>query len=935
MKARYRYATAACALILAMAATGVYAQDAATNQTETAPSEEADAVVVTGIRRGLQDSLTLKKRSTSIVEAVSAEDIGKLPDASIAESLARLPGLAAQRVGGRSQTISIRGLSGDFAATLLNGRLQVSSGDNRAAEFDQYPSEMVASAVVYKTPDSSLTGQGLSGTVVLNTVRPLDHKQRVLSVNVRGSYNTNGELNADTSVWGSRLSVAYIDQFMDGKLGVALSYAHLDDPSQLQHSKSWWWDKQGDVPGSSPAVPRFGTGNGDAMGLHGVEIWATSRDQTRDGYMAVLDFKPNDNFRSVNDFYYSVFDQDEVTHGAQWYQTQWTDDVRFSDVKVSDIGGSTVVQQATVSGVAPIVRNDNNLRRDEMFSFGSNNRFSIGDWRSVIDLGYSRSVRKETIAETYAGYGTSPVPVTRTFDTIKEDIAYGGFPMLDPGLNYADADNVYLGDAAPWGGWGHDGAIRTPKVTDALLTSRISAAHDVQWGGVKAVELGVDFSHRTKTKGVDEWDLCLKGWNQTSGDCHGTRVRVADEDLNEPTNLDWANFGGVLSYDLTNVVGKYYDRRAIKNEDNLNKYWQVDEELLTAYVKFNIDSALGSHGLRGNFGLQYVEAKQTSAGNEIVSRASGPLVPAVGKWVSTDTTYGHFLPSLNLILDVTDDSVVRFAAARSMARPRMDDMRASRNAGVGVDGTWSGGGGNPNLKPWIADGFDFAYERYFNRTSYIGAAFFQKVLRNYIRNQTLPYDFTGWSNPSGIPPISNIGRFTLPVNDSGGNVSGIELSGALDGALVADWLQGFGVIGSFARGWTNVESGDPIDPSKLPGFSGDVANVTGYYEKNGFSARLSYRYRSAFLGEAYALYANRAVTRILADNQVDAQLSYEMQDGPLKGVTWMIQGYNLANSDYQTQLKVSENRAADGTSFPENYEEYGQTILFGFSYKFR
>ncbi|ESQ86074.1 hypothetical protein AEAC466_02480 [Asticcacaulis sp. AC466] len=942
--------TAACAIAMGGFAVSVHAQEA----TGAAPAEDSTTVVVTGIRRGLQDSLAIKKKNTSIVEAVSAEDIGKLPDASIAESLARLPGLAAQRVGGRSQTISIRGLSGDFSTTLLNNRMQVSSGDNRAAEFDQYPSEMVSSAVVYKTPDAGITGQGLSGTVVLNTVRPLDYKKRVISVNLRGSVNTNGEVVPGYSANGNRFSLAYIDQFFDGKLGVAFSYAHLDDPSELQHSKSWWWDKQGND--SITGQPRLG--NADALGLHGVEIWSTARKQTRDGYMAVFDFKPNDNFRSVNDFYYSVFDQNEVTHGAEWYQTQWTDDIHFSNVVQSDHGGTPVVQKATISGIAPIIRNDNNLRRDEMFSFGSNNRFNIGAWRSVVDFGYSRSVRKESIAETYAGYGTNPTPLTRTFDTINEDIAYGDFPHLSPGLNYADASKVYLGDVAPWGGWGHDGAIRTPKVTDQLATVRFSGVHDVDWFGFKSVELGVDYSHRVKNKGVQEWDLCLKGWDQTANDCHGTRVAVAAGDVQQATNLDFAGFGGVLSYDLGNVVGKYYDRRAILNDDNLNKYWQVDEELTTLFAKFNIDTEMGGHGLRGNLGLQYVAAKQTAGGYDIYQHSSGTS-PSLGNWVKTGSDYGDFLPSLNLIYDINDSSVFRFAMSRAMARPRMDDMRGTRNASVPLPGAgtttyqphWSGSGGNPKLKPWIADGVDFSYERYFNKTSYIGVAVFQKVLRTYIRNVTDPhFDFAanGFVNYTGATPVpwpdsltypggapANIGPFTQPQNGHGGNVSGLELSGALDGSLVWNKLNGFGLIGSFSRGWTNVQSGDPIDPSKLPGFSGDVANVTGYYEKGGFSARVSYRYRSEFLGEAYALYANRAVTRILADKQVDGQISYQMQDGPLKGVTFLLQGYNLANSNYQTQLKVSENRAADGSSFPENYEEYGRTILFGVSYRFQ
>ena len=946
--------TAACAVALGGLATAAHAQDDASAQA-TAAAEDTQVVVVTGIRRGLQDSLTIKKKNTSIVEAVSAEDIGKLPDASIAESLARLPGLAAQRVGGRSQTISIRGLSGDFSTTLLNGRMQVSSGDNRAAEFDQYPSEMVSSAIVYKTPDAGITGQGLSGTVVLNTVRPLDYNKRVLSVNLRGSVNTNGEVVPGYSPNGNRISLAYIDQFLDGKLGVALSYAHLDDPSELQHSKSWWWDKQGND--SVTNEPRLG--NADAFGLHGVEIWSTARRQTRDGYMAVLDFKPNDNFRSVNDFYYSVFDQNEVTHGAQWYQTQWTDDIHFSNVVLSERGGTPVVQKATISGIAPIIRNDNNLRRDEMFSFGSNNRFNIGSWRSVIDFGYSRSVRKESIAETYAGYGTDPTPVSRTFDTIDEDIAFGDFPYLNPGLDYADADNVYLGDVAPWGGWGHDGAIRQPKVTDQLATARFSATHDLEWGGIKSVELGVDYSHRTKAKGVQEWDLCLKNYTiDGNGGCHGTRVAVAAGDLQEATNLDFAGFGGVLSYNLGDVIGKYYDQLPLLNNDNLNKYWQVDERLVTLFAKFTIDSEIGGHGLRGNFGLQYVGAEQESAGNQIIeSYIAATRTPAVGQWLTLKDNYGDFLPSLNLIYDLSDKSVLRFAMSRAMARPRMEDMRASTTANVGLDQHWSGSGGNPHLKPWIADGVDLAYEHYFTHTSYIGVAGFQKAMRTYIRNLTdVNYDFTGYNNPSGITPVAwpaggtyehgapaNIGSYTTPINDDGtignlggGNsVSGIEFSGALDGSLIWDKLDGFGLIGSFSRGWTNIRSGSDVDPSKLPGFSGDVSNVTGYYERGGFSARISYRYRSEFLGETYALYANRAATRILADDQVDAQISYQMQDGPLKGVTFLLQGYNLTNSNYQTQLKVTENKTADGSSYPENYEEYGSTILFGVSYKFQ
>ncbi|MCA3717460.1 MAG: TonB-dependent receptor plug domain-containing protein, partial [Brevundimonas sp.] len=149
---------------------------------QTAPQEadEVDEIIVTGIRASIQNSIAAKARNTSIVEVITAEDIGKLPDVSIAESLARLPGLTVQRLDGRGQLISIRGLGPDYTTALLNGREQVTTGDNRGVEFDQYPSELLSGVTIYKTPDAQLIGQGLAGTVDLQTIRPLAYGQRAL-----------------------------------------------------------------------------------------------------------------------------------------------------------------------------------------------------------------------------------------------------------------------------------------------------------------------------------------------------------------------------------------------------------------------------------------------------------------------------------------------------------------------------------------------------------------------------------------------------------------------------------------------------------------------------------------------------------------------------------------------------------------------------------
>src|SRR5438128_5310763 len=233
-------------------ATPAWAQDdtaATTEQAKTAGTpaddseandENGDTIVVTGFRASLESAVAEKKQRDQIIESVSAEDIGKLPDASIAESLARLPGLTSQRLSCRSNVISIRGFGPDFSQTLLNGREQTSTGDNRAVEFDQYPSEIVRQVNVFKSPSASLVGQGLVGTVDIRTVRALAFGgSRVFAVGARGSYADLGALNAGSDDKGFRVNGTYIDQFANDTVGVALSASYVDEPYQLQEYNAW------------------------------------------------------------------------------------------------------------------------------------------------------------------------------------------------------------------------------------------------------------------------------------------------------------------------------------------------------------------------------------------------------------------------------------------------------------------------------------------------------------------------------------------------------------------------------------------------------------------------------------------------------------------------------------------------------------------------
>ena len=225
----------------------------------------------------------------SIVEAISAEDIGKLPDPSIAESLTRLPGVTAQRSDGRTSDISIRGFGPDFNGTLMNGREQVSTGDNRAIQFDQYPAELIHAVEVYKTPDASLIGQGLAGTIDLQTTRPLEYGKRALVFDVRGIKNGNGDLGAGSTDKQYRASLSYVDQYFDNTLGFTLGFARLDTPTDTKEVGLYdpWHTNDPTGFNYHAGVPAT------TWVTDGIKSLASTGLDKRDGSVATLEWRPN------------------------------------------------------------------------------------------------------------------------------------------------------------------------------------------------------------------------------------------------------------------------------------------------------------------------------------------------------------------------------------------------------------------------------------------------------------------------------------------------------------------------------------------------------------------------------------------------------------------------------------------------------------------
>ncbi len=942
----YRAKPVAAACLLMLSASATFAQQSGS----PAQAAALDTVVITGIAHSIETSIATKRNSDSIVEAVSAEDIGKLPDSSIAESLARLPGVTGQRgPDGRVTEVSIRGLSPEFAGTLLNGREMVSSNDSRAVEFDQFPSELLGSALVYKTPDGALVGQGLSGTIDLRTRRPLDTRGREVAVNVRGSSNSNGTIVPGVaSPIGSRISASYVNQFADNTIGVALGYARLDEATQVKNTQlagvgdaaPWGIPISGNVPSLNTYAP--GSTGQALLPMYFVATNSTKRN-TRDGLMGVLEFKPNANLHSTVDLYYSKFDTHEV--GNIFHESLWQSwsgpSATLSNVAATQVGMNTYLTSANIDRAAATTGNYDTKRTDNIAALGWNTELKLDDkWTGIADLSFSRDSRKDTYMEVYGA----------PFDKASQSFIHGAYtwniPMGNGQQSFVPQQQNFLSNPATYQigantdgfDWVPDnkawaGAVRTPVTTDSLKSLRLSAKRSMD-GIFSMLVAGLNYTERDKNVSKNESRILMLK------DANGNYIRtVPASTILEPSSngIMRIDVPALLASGAVNLEPGQFTKLPANDSD-------VHEKVTTAFLKLDIDTEVLKTPIRGNVGLQLVHADQNANGWEYRGDDAHPDASLLIKH-SGGAAYTNLLPSLNLVADLKNNWVGRLGLAKTLARPNITDMSAGTstpqvkqdNASLPTAGQWTMAyTGNPQIRPWIADSFDLSLEKYFGKRSYVSVAAFDKYLESFVYSGVTTQDNTVFPAypPAGVTPLKT-GPVTKPLNGHGGTVKGLELSGSLEGGLLTPMLDGFGVVASGTKLFSHM-----VDPStgmqiKLNGLSGTSDSVTLYYEKSGFSARVSERYRAPFTATTRDIYGNDTTRQQDADRVVDVQLGYAFESGAYKGLSLMLQVNNVTNHFTQDRQSAGTTNVPDPTQLVPNYRYYyGRQLLAGVNYKF-
>ncbi|MDI1253706.1 TonB-dependent receptor [Thermomonas sp.] len=891
------------------------AEQAAAAKKKAEAVKNLDKVVVTGIRGGIERAIDTKKNATSIVEAVSAEDIGKLPDISIAESIARLPGLAAQRVAGRAQVISVRGLSPDFATTLLNGRELVSTGDNRSVEFDQYPSELMAGVTVYKTPDAALIGQGLSGTLDMRTVRPLDYDKPVVALSGRLSRNSLGSAaNADAN--GNRFNLSYIGQSADRKVGYSIGYSHSDTPIQENQVGLYEpWQQIGN--GWRPGVAA-GTFYSD-----GIKALRRTGYTKRDGIMGSLEFRPSDAWISTIDAFHSEDKQESTANQFEVNLGDYNGGYGRINVTNTQVNSNNTFTGGTAANLYPLVRGMYNKRKDTINSLAWKNEYFVGRAKLVADVSWSKADRNELSLENNTQLTPAP-----QLDTLNLMYSSGGFSQLNPGRDYSDASKLLLRGTIYGSGYG-----KTPRVADEMTSVRLGATFPAPEGmaWLSDIDVGLNYADRSKAKRQPEGNINVGAQGDTA---------IGSEFQYGLVDLGFAGVGMIPSWNVPGAVAKYMTFNPVENLNYLiPKAWTVDEKITTGYLRANIDTDWGSVPVRGNIGFQIQSVDQSSASNYWDgSRPAGQEVQPI----NLGKKYTDVLPSLNLAFSLSNDQTLRFALAKQVARPRVDQLRSSLEFGVDTSKPIpvpGAGGGNPMLDPWKANALDISYEKYFGTKAYVAAAVFYKDLTSYIYTQTRDgYDFTnllqGYVLPPGITtPPQTTGNYTAPYNGQGGKLQGLELTASLPFNLWWQALDGFGIVASASFTDSNIKIRDPESASSvgggdisLPGLSKSVYNFTAYYERNGFEARINNRRRSDFIGEIGNFDGARTLRYVVGENQTDAQIGYSFGEGSWKGLGLQLQVSNLTDSSYRTYAGTKDR--------PLENIKWGRTVLLGVSYKF-
>lgn len=790
----------------------VYSQSTAPAGDDGAAAS-VEEVVVTGIRESLNRARDIKRESTQFIDAIVADDIGKLPDRNVAESLARVSGVQVDRGIAEGSSVSVRGLRQNVY--LFNGRPIVDPtgrggtgldtlGSSTYGLLSLVPSELISRLELTKLASADQIDGALGGIVDVQTRMPLDGPNQI-AAKVGGTYYDQASEN------GFEGFVLASQKFAADTLGVLVSASYNKrDLSQegldTFSGYSRFTDSGGNVRfGNADARPEEIAEQRENLGLSGVVQW-----------------QPADGVELIADTFYSKLDSDRNRWWLSFTPTAGLSNARYSD--------NDILLSGTATG--PVLTNTEFLDTEaSIWSSALRGNFSISDrLRASAELSYTEA--ESTAHQIY--FRLQPVAGVNSsvdFDFTDGDLGsyrINGIDLSDPAqLRYTILfDNTY--DVRS-----EDTAVRTDWTYDVgvgpLKSLSIGARYEDVDSEQTPLRADIRPTNGIPATALSQYLTVHSNGGFASGEFQGLPRSFLSAN---PSVSSCSAFG-----DVPAISQNVQCLDPVNNTNALSSTFQIKERFTSAYTKLDFDSDIGSASLSGNIGARYLHRELESIGNQIAP--TGGALPSTFERSDNDV-----LPSAVAKLSWTDDMIFRLGAARVIAYPNTADLNSGvtlANNAVFVNGVQTvlgtGTGGAPDLDPFKADQADLSAEYYFGEQALFSVGLFYKDVSTFIVQQQSPETY------GGVNYLVN-----RKINGEGAEVKGVEVLLQLPFYFLPDAFDGFGVMASYSY----IDSSTPIKDVAgrvlpLPGLSSNNVNFVGFYERGPVSVRVAYNWRDEYL----------------------------------------------------------------------------------------
>ncbi|MDF0487636.1 TonB-dependent receptor [Sphingomonas sp. H39-1-10] len=939
--------------------------DPTTGPTAAPAVDETQDIIVTGLRGSLQRNLDIKRTSSGVVDAISAEDIGKFPDSNVAASLQRLPGVSIQRNGARGEPtgITVRGFGGDFNTTLYDGRRISTGTGGRQIDFSTVGSDFIGQLSVYKTPDVAVSSNSIGATVDISFPKPFDHP----GFRIAGSASGSVQDRAGKVVPTGGLLIS--DTFANDTLGVLADaiYTRHDTTTNRVFVSGWagGYYAPCQLAGSTaatcaPVANNAANINAPASQKQTVVGWfpqqyGYEQDYTKDERVdarIALQWHPSESVMLTVD---DNFSRQTVTTNAYGVGL-WFNQGDLRNVTLDKNGQTTNFLQAGTPTDFTSAINKQVLQTNQI---GGNLKWDATEHLNIdADVSYGQSWLNPdgNIGSQNGdiGYGGNLGTLTGLSITGNSSDAFPTLTSYGPNGNQANYANTALIGS-------HVTVNQTQKNTDRLKQGRLTATWKQDDLTIKVGGQYIDdtFEFQNASTFTNNFWQAYAGYGTPSGRTTGIAPLPANLYQGSISTKDFIpGFKGALPPSIFMYSPIAYQNylsglgnpqtQTIPGFNNVTGFTgafdqavdpgsiqRINEKTWSLFFSASFNTEVAGMPFHFNAGVRNENTHVTSTGQGrlplvLLPSTADPTLLSIPdpsgytpiQNVTTRSNYSYLLPSLDAKLEVTDKLILRVDASRTLTRPGLSLLTPVLSVGSGQRvGALTASGGNPNLKPYLSDNFDAAVEWYYQRNSYLSVDFFLKNVSNFIVGGVSRQTINNVIDPTTGQPASF--AVTTRLNGPDATVRGVEV--ALQ-HVFGD--SGFG----FNANATFVDTNKPYDPTDISqtGFAvtglANSANFVGFYDKNGFQFRTAVNWRDEYLLQ-FGQNQNTGQfgaepTFVNAATQIDLSTSYDIT--PHFSVFGEITNVNNAQVSTHGRFK---NQLLD-------VFDYGRRFTFGAHFRF-